>query len=146
MVGCGQCDEEAAEENGHPVTICRRVTDANGVPFGGVRLSSKLLRAADLMSAMPAGERGVVFSFFKSALDLLEAALRARGISVARLDGDDDKEARNRVVDQFQEASGGAQVLLATKTSGGVGLTLTAANHMILLDGWCARAMHQARP
>ena len=64
----------------------------------------------------PRGERAVVFSWFKSGLDVLEAALRTRSMSVARLDGDDGKEERNQVVDAFQREDG-ARVLLATKAS-----------------------------
>lgn len=127
----------AAHWGQRSVEICDDVADANGKSFGGVRLSSKLLKALEILCAMPPGERGVVFSWFKSALDLLEAALEYRGVSVARLDGDDDKETRKDVMEIFQARTpGSARVLLATKTSGGVGLTLTAANHMVLLDGW----------
>ena len=54
-------------------------------------------------------------------------------IAFERLDG----KTRNRsaVVDRFQDANGPPLMLLSLK-AGGVGLNLTAADHVFLLDPW----------
>lgn len=66
----------------------------------------------------------------------MECALAERlGESACRLDGDIDKDARQAVIDRFQ-ADTGARVMLLTLSTGGVGLNLTRANHVIALEGW----------
>jgi SNF2 family DNA or RNA helicase len=44
--------------------------------------------------------------------------------------------ARQARVDRFQEAAGGFDVMLLSPRAGGVGLTLTRANHVIHLARW----------
>jgi superfamily II DNA/RNA helicase len=114
------------------------VADANGVALGGLRLSSKLLTALELLMAKPAGEKAIVFSWFKGALDVLEGVLVARlhKMSCERIDGDLDARERRAVLDQFGRPDCAADVLLMTLSTGGVGLNITAANHCIFLDPW----------
>jgi hypothetical protein len=114
------------------------VADANGVALGGLRLSSKLLTALELLMARPAGEKAIVFSWFKGALDVLEGVLVARlhKMSCERIDGDLDARERRAVLDRFGRPDCAADVLLMTLSTGGVGLNITAANHCIFLDPW----------
>jgi superfamily II DNA or RNA helicase len=77
------------------------------------------------------GHRTLVFSEWNLTLDTLEARLRARGIIPARLDG--NTRARGRVVAGFQQPDG-APVMLVNVKAGGAGLTLTAAERVILLE------------
>jgi superfamily II DNA/RNA helicase len=114
------------------------VADANGVALGGLRLSSKLLTALELLMAKPAGEKAIVFSWFKGALDVLEGVLVARlhKMSCERIDGDLDARERRAVLDRFGRPDCAADVLLMTLSTGGVGLNITAANHCIFLDPW----------
>ena len=53
--------------------------------------------------------------------------------------------ARDRMVDDFQSASGAGAMVLSLK-AGGTGLNLTAANHVVLYDRWWNPAVEdQAR-
>jgi hypothetical protein len=47
-----------------------------------------------------------------------------------------DGQARQARVDRFQEAPGGFDVMLLSPRAGGVGLTLTRANHVVHLARW----------
>ncbi|MBK8480642.1 MAG: DEAD/DEAH box helicase [Proteobacteria bacterium] len=96
--------------------------------------SSKLeLLTETLRQALAEGHKALVFSQWTSLLDLTEPLLRAAGIDFLRLDG--ATRDRQAVIDGFQRA-GGPPVLLISLKAGGVGVTLTAADHVFLLDPW----------
>jgi superfamily II DNA or RNA helicase len=79
------------------------------------------------------GNKALVYSQFTSFLDIVEDRLKASGISYERLDGKTrDREAR---VKRFQEDPD-VRVFLLSLKAGGVGLNLTAASYVFLLDPW----------
>lgn len=115
----------------------RLVPGGAGAAWGadGVeRLSSKTeLLLERLEVALAEGHRSLVFSQWTSYLDIVEGALRQRGIGFLRLDG--GTRDRGAVVQEFQREDGPPVMLLSLK-AGGVGLTLTAADHVFLADPW----------
>ena len=104
------------------------------VPGQTAASSSKLaLLQESLESSVSQGHRALVFSQWTSLLDLVEPALDEKGISWSRIDG--TTRDRAAVVNDFQRADGPSVLLLSLK-AGGVGLTLTAADHVYILDPW----------
>ncbi len=104
------------------------------VPGGVAETSSKLELLCELLEeSIAEGHRSLVFSQWTSFLDLIEARLERAGIPRLRLDG--STRDREDVVRSFQSESG-PPVLLISLKAGGVGLTLTAADHVFLLDPW----------
>jgi superfamily II DNA or RNA helicase len=96
--------------------------------------SSKIELLMELVDeAVAEGHKMLVFSQWTSLLDLVEPHLHTAGFAFARLDG----STRNRgdVVDRFQSPNG-PPILLASLKAGGVGLNLTAADHVFILDPW----------
>ncbi len=88
-----------------------------------------------LENAAADGHKALVFSQWTSLLDLIEPALRAAEIPFVRLDG--STRDRGAVVDRFQSSSEGSPpVMLLSLKAGGVGLNLTAADHVFLVDPW----------
>ncbi len=104
------------------------------VPGQSAETSSKIerLRAA-LEELTSEGHRALVFSQWTSLLDKVEPHLVDAGIRFGRLDG--STRDRAAVVTDFQSESGPPVLLLSLK-AGGVGLNLTAADHVFLLDPW----------
>lgn len=95
--------------------------------------SAKRARLGELVGELVAeGRRVLVFSQFTEMLRLIETDLAAAGIPCLSLTG----QTRNRatVLDTF--ARGDAPVFLLSLKAGGVGLTLTAADTVILYDPW----------
>jgi SNF2 family DNA or RNA helicase len=90
-----------------------------------------LLESLD--TSIAAGHRALVFSQWTSLLDLVEPLLSQRGIAYLRIDGSTTD--RGRIVDAFQDPAGPPVLLLSIK-AGGTGLTLTAADHVYILDPW----------
>lgn len=95
--------------------------------------SAKRARLMEMLESLIAeGRRVLVFSQFVTMLELIEREVRARGWTYAKLTG----KTRNRedLVAGFQ--TGTAPLFLISLKAGGVGLTLTAADTVILYDPW----------
>lgn len=107
------------------------------VPGSGVLAaagSSKLSLLLELLDTAAAdGHKSLVFTQWTSLLDLAEPWLQRAGLPYTRLDG--STQNRGAVVAEFQREDGPPVMLLSLK-AGGVGLNLTAADHVFLLDPW----------
>jgi len=78
--------------------------------------------------------KALVFSQFVGHLELVRAALDARGIKYEYLDGSTPSAERQRSVAAFQ--AGSADLFLISLRAGGTGLNLTAADYVVHLDPW----------
>jgi SNF2 family DNA or RNA helicase len=74
-------------------------------------------------------EQFIVWARFREELQQIADALRARGITAVEYHGGVSTKARDVAVDSFQ--SGQARAFVGQPQSGGIGLTLTAARHVI---------------
>ena len=96
--------------------------------------SAKLEALWDLLEPIIAeGHKVLVFSQFVSLLELVEQDLQARNIEYLLLTG--QTERRQELIDRFQQDPSVPVFLLSLK-AGGVGLNLTAASYVVLLDPW----------
>lgn len=86
--------------------------------------------------------KALVFSQFTSMLGLIRSELDGRGVPYLYLDGSVAAEARKTAVRRFQEEEG-IRVFLISLKAGGVGLTLTAADYVYLVDPWWNPAAEQ---
>lgn len=80
------------------------------------------------------GHKAIVFSQFTTYLDLIQKALHEQHYNLARIDGSQSIKKRQEQVDLFQE--GNAEVFLISLKAGGVGLNLTAASYVFIMDPW----------
>jgi superfamily II DNA or RNA helicase len=87
----------------------------------------------ELLNLRASGQKALVFSQFRSLLDIVKPALEAEGLVVAQLDG--QTRDRESLVQRFQEDPT-LGVLLISLKAGGVGLNLTAAEYVFVLDPW----------
>lgn len=78
-------------------------------------------------------EKVIVFSQFTLLFHLLQRELDARAIAHLRYDGSMTGEARDACVLQFYRDDS-IQVMLLLLKAGNVGLTLTCANHVVIMD------------
>jgi SNF2 family DNA or RNA helicase len=79
------------------------------------------------------GHKAIVFSQFTTLLGLLQARLDGIGIAYEYLDGRTRDRAER--VERFQQDAACGIFLISLK-AGGVGLNLTAAEYVFLLDPW----------
>ncbi|NWK57254.1 DEAD/DEAH box helicase [Verrucomicrobiaceae bacterium N1E253] len=97
-------------------------------------VSSKLARLMELLDeAERGGHRVLVFSQFTSMLSLIRDELDREDIDFCYLDGSTTD--RSSVVKRFQKPDGPPVFLISLK-AGGYGLTLTAADTVVLFDPW----------
>lgn len=80
-------------------------------------------------------DKTIVFSQFTGMLDLIERPLREKGFKHLRYDGSMDIKQRAEAVNQFFDDPEYKVLLVSTK-AGSLGLNLTVANRVILLDVW----------
>ncbi len=81
------------------------------------------------------GHKVLVFSAFASMLKIMRSALQKREVPYGYLDGATKDRDRQAEVERFMSADG-PPVFLCSLKAGGVGLTLTAADYVILYDPW----------
>jgi SNF2 family DNA or RNA helicase len=93
------------------------------IPDGNPRLKALL----DVIERIPG--KLIVWARFHEELDCVAAELRAAGRRVVEYHGRVSEREREAAVDGFQ--NGNADVFVGQGQSGGVGLTLTAAEHAI---------------
>ncbi|KAL1918032.1 uncharacterized protein VTP21DRAFT_3298 [Calcarisporiella thermophila] len=79
--------------------------------------------------------KSVVFSQWTSFLDLVEPHLEEAGLQYVRLDGKMPSVKREAAIDAFQ-TDPNVTVFLMSLKCGSLGLNLTAANQVFLLDPW----------
>jgi superfamily II DNA or RNA helicase len=97
--------------------------------------SAKASHLLDLLFELrEGGHRALVFSQFRSFLDLLAPRLQQQGLRVLVLDGTTPTHVRDERIAAFQ--SGAADVFLISLKAGGFGVNLTAADTVILMDPW----------
>ncbi len=90
---------------------------------------------AQIRSVTSEGHKALVFSQFTTFLDIVGLALKKEKIHFERLDGKTPHLKRRDMVHRFQTGSG-SQVFLISLKAGGVGLNLTAADYVFILDPW----------
>jgi superfamily II DNA or RNA helicase len=96
--------------------------------------SAKLdLLLPQLREVLDEGHKALVFSQFTSFLAILRGLLDAEGIPYLYLDG--QTRDRQEKVEAFQNDPGRKLFLISLK-AGGLGLNLTAADYVYLLDPW----------
>lgn len=85
----------------------------------------------------------LVFSQFTEMLHIIKAELETAGIEYCYLDGSTSLEQRKQEVARFQEEGSKVKVFLISLKAGGVGLNLTAADYVYLVDPWWNPAAEQ---
>lgn len=84
----------------------------------------------------------IIFSQFTSMLELVKQALKEKGLEYLYLDGSIASEERMRLVEQYQ-TDPNSKIFISSLKAGGVGLNLTAAEYVFLLDPWWNDAVEQ---
>lgn len=117
-----------------PHVTLRRIGSTGSAKIGALLSHLKRLRRED------AHLKSVVFSQFTSFLDLIETALERDRIPFLRFDGSMQQKARAAVLAEFAARRTGCVLLLSLR-AGGVGLNLTCARQVFMMDPWWSWAV-----
>ncbi|MBO7654082.1 MAG: DEAD/DEAH box helicase [Kiritimatiellae bacterium] len=100
-----------------------------------VTVSAKMETLLELLENLYENQhRALIFSQFTDYLAIVRKAIDQAGWSHLYLDGQTPASERERLVNAFQRGEG--DFFLISLKAGGIGLNLTAANYVILLDPW----------
>ncbi len=100
--------------------------------------SGKCVRILQMLDeVLAAGDRALIFTQFRQMGQLLSVMLRHElGREVLFLHGGVSQKQRVAMIDQFQSETSRAPIMILSLKAGGVGLNLTAANHVFHFDRW----------
>ena len=113
-------------------------------PLDPTASCKSLFVLAFVQAAAAGGHRTLVFSQSRAMLDGIQAAAAAAGHRLCRIDGSVPASERARLVSQFQEDPS-IPLFLLTSAVGGLGLTLTGADRVLVVDpAWNPAADAQA--
>ena len=100
----------------------------------------KLMEQLKALRREAPGTKSVVFSQFTSFLSLISPALDRANLPYLRLDGTLSQKNRATVLDEFKNSKEGLVLLLSLR-AGGVGLNLTMAKRVWMMDPWWSFAV-----
>ena len=103
--------------------------------------SAKYNKILEIIQEAPTEDKLIIFSQWSHSLHILSQFLLTRGITNMTYNGEMSIGERNSMLDQFR--LGQTRVLLITLTSGGVGLDMSYANHIIIMDSWWNQALEE---
>lgn len=101
----------------------------------GFMPSAKINKTLELIKEIIANsddEKIIVFSHFTTTFDLMAYAFQQHNIKILRYDGTMNIDLKNSTIKSFYD--GPARVLLLSLKAGNVGLTLTCASHVVIMD------------
>ncbi|KZB88552.1 DEAD/DEAH box helicase [Amycolatopsis regifaucium] len=106
--------------------------------------SGKVNRLEELLAEiLDSGDRALCFTQYAEFGHLLVPHLSSRlNAKIAFLHGGLSQQRRDSIVEHFQSGTG-PPILLASLKTGGAGLTLTAATHVLHLDRWWNPAVEE---
>lgn len=115
----------------HPAQF---VADGSSLPGR----SGKLARLEEMLEeVLAANDKALIFSQFAEMGTLLRRALQEKlGCEILFLHGGTPKRQRDAMIQRFQEERQQAPLFILSLKAGGVGLNLTAANHVFHFDRW----------
>ncbi len=115
--------------------------DGSGINDGVIKRSARLTSLIQILDDIQKkGEKALVFCETINVQEYLSGYLQQRyqlEKRPFRINGQVDGNTRKKYVDEFQKGEiGQFDVMLLSPKAGGVGLTITAANHVIHLTRW----------
>ncbi|KXJ88851.1 DNA repair protein rad-5 [Microdochium bolleyi] len=110
-----------------------------GVNDSSTKVVSLLKHLRDLRKEHPT-IKSVVFSQFTSFMSLIEPALAKANMAFLRLDGSVSQKARTAILEEFKNSKK-FTILLISLRAGGVGLNLTQAKRVFMMDPWWSFAV-----
>ncbi|KAK5256184.1 DNA helicase rad5 [Cryomyces antarcticus] len=117
-----------------PRISLRRINALSSAKISALLTHLKRLRLSDPST------KSVIFSQFTSFLDLISPALTQASIPFLRFDGSMAQKTRAAVLTEFAARKKGCVLLLSLR-AGGVGLNLTCANRVFMMDPWWSFAV-----
>jgi len=121
----------------HPGHYLKESSGNSGVSALSSR-SGKARRMVEMLEELlSAGDRALIFTQYREMGHMLVAMIRRElDVEPLFLHGGTPSAKRQQLIDRFQDPEGTAPIFVLSLKAGGVGLNLTAANHVFHYDRW----------
>ncbi|GIZ46851.1 hypothetical protein CKM354_000996000 [Cercospora kikuchii] len=143
---CLACHSDSSEGNrstmAYNCPLCkertrpRTLSAGNPANSGAMKHSSKLNALMHELTASQNAdppEKSIVFSSWRKTIGLARQLCAERGVRAVQIDGETSHADRSRILDQFA-ADASISALLMTIGTGGLGLTITSASRVHILE------------
>lgn len=127
------------------LTKLRQICDSPAILNEDDKFPNHSVKQEELMREIMenvGNHKALVFSQFLGMLALIRKALEEQGIEYAYFDGGSSSTERERAIQNFQNNEE-CRVFLISLKAGGVGLNLTAADYVYIVDPWWNPAVEQ---
>jgi superfamily II DNA or RNA helicase len=127
------------------LTRLRQICDSPAILNEEERLPNHSVKSEELIREITenvGNHKALVFSQFLGMLAIIRKQLEEAGIQYAYFDGSSSATERERAIQMFQNDEE-CRVFLISLKAGGVGLNLTAADYVYLVDPWWNPAVEQ---
>jgi non-specific serine/threonine protein kinase len=145
----GMIDEQGMQKSQFHIlqglTRLRQICDSPAIINDTEKFENHSVKLDELVRELTenTGEhKALVFSQFLGMLALIRAELTAKGIPFVYFDGSSTNVEREKAIVEFQENTE-CKVFLISLKAGGVGLNLTAADYVYIVDPWWNPAVEQ---
>ncbi|CAE6477250.1 unnamed protein product [Rhizoctonia solani] len=133
-------EEFVEKETDHDQALSCQKNTMNKEGFRSSTKVDALLRNLNELREQDSSFRAIVFSQFTSFLDIIQKALVHHGFENMRLDGSMSQQQRSQALRSFTQPSEGPKIFCISLRAGGVGLNLTQAQYVFMMDFWWNRA------
>jgi len=115
---------------------CLWQPDENNSTFDNAEAYSTKIKflCSQIEQILEEGHQALIFSQFTSYLDIIQNVFNKRGWNYSRIDGKYSVTQREKEINKFQ--NGDNKLFLISLKAGGVGLNLTAASYVFIMDPW----------
>ncbi len=145
----GMIDERGIERSQMHIlsglTKLRQICDSPAILNEDEKFPNHSIKQEELMREIlenVGNHKALVFSQFLGMLALIRKELEAQGIPYSYFDGSTSSTDRERAIQEFQHNEE-CRVFLISLKAGGVGLNLTAADYVYIVDPWWNPAVEQ---
>eukprot|EP01083_Nonionella_stella_P117642 350834_1 len=108
-----------------------------------IKFDAKLKVLISKIKELPSDDKALIFTSFSKSLDWICQELERNDIEYSTLTGSMTMNKRAKNLKQFSNASSDTKVFVLTVRTGAVGLTLTAANHVFMMEPTFNPALHR---
>jgi non-specific serine/threonine protein kinase len=145
----GMIDERGMERSQlhilQGLTRLRQICDSPAILNETEKLPNHSVKSEELIREMAENvghHKALIFSQFLGMLAIIRAQLEAADIPYVYFDGSSSASEREKAIREFQ-TNEDCRVFLISLKAGGVGLNLTAADYVYLVDPWWNPAVEQ---
>lgn len=131
----------------HPILLEDTNAASTAPPTTGSveKRSGKSERILEMLEeVVQEGDAALVFTQYREMGHILEKMITERlKVPVQFLHGGTTARQRDAMIERFQDPTGGVKIFILSLRAGGLGLNLTAANHVFHFDRWWNPAVEQ---